>query len=75
MANDSSQNKGTPRADFGPAKKYARNGTGRHSRGWQENPPDAASGEPTAPRARKGSILRTPLAERLRKRVEEHGER
>jgi hypothetical protein len=72
MCNDSGQNKGTPRVDFGPARKYARNGASRHTRGWQENHPAAAAGEPTAPRAPHGSISRTPLAERLRRRVEEH---
>jgi len=75
MASDSGQNKGAPRVDFGPARKYVRNGTGRHPRVWQENHPAVVAGQPTAPRAPHGSIPRTPLAERLRRRVEEHMER
>jgi hypothetical protein len=75
MANDSGQDKGTPRDVFGPAKKYARGGSSREQSGWQEEHPAAtAEGDRRAPRAAKSAITRTPLAERLRRHVAEHGE-
>jgi hypothetical protein len=73
MANDSGQNKGTPSTIFGPAKKYAREGASHHPSGWQEESPAVEKGAQIAPRAPKGSIPRTPVADRLRQRVAEQG--
>jgi hypothetical protein len=73
MAKDSDRSKATPPAAFGPARKYVRQGSSHHRHGWQEEPLAAAVGAHRAPRAPKGSIPRTPLAERLRQRVAEEG--
>ncbi len=73
MAKDSDRSKATPPAAFGPARKYVRQGSSHHSQGWQEEPLVAARGGHHAPRSPKGSIPRTPLAERLRQRVAEEG--
>jgi hypothetical protein len=71
MNHDPGQDKGMPPTTFGPAKKYAREGSSHHKHGWQEEPPAAESGAHVAPRAAKGSIPRTPLADRLRQRAAE----
>jgi hypothetical protein len=73
MANDSGQNKGIPSTTFGPARKYAREGSSHHRPGWQEESPVVEGGAHIAPRAPKGSIPRTPVADRLRQRVAEQG--
>jgi hypothetical protein len=73
MANDSGQNKGEPSTTFGPAKKYAREGASHHRSGWQEESPLVEKGAHTAPRAPKGSIPRTTVADRLRQRLAEQG--
>jgi hypothetical protein len=71
MSNDPGRNNATPPTAFGPSKKYVREGSSRHQRGWQEEPPVLERGARVAPRAPKGSIPRTPLAERLRQRLAE----
>jgi hypothetical protein len=66
--------KETPPGAFGPAKRYIREGSSRHQRGWQQEESHVSErGGRVAPRAPKGSIPRTPLADRLRQRVTEEG--
>jgi hypothetical protein len=69
MADVSGSGKGTPPTGFAPAKKYIREGTYNHPSGWQEEPPQVVAGHPVPPRAPKGSIARTPLAERFNQDV------
>lgn len=64
--------KPTSRTHFGSAKKYPRQGSSHHKRGWQETPPSPPAGSKAhlAPVAPKDRITRTPIAERLRQLVD-----
>jgi hypothetical protein len=75
MAENPNQKTATPPTTFGPAREYAREGSSHHVSGWQEAAQPAAAAERRAPRAQKGAIPRTPLAERLKQRVAEQEKR
>ena len=73
MADNSSQNQVTPTTSFGPGQKYFQEGSTSHARGWQEEPPALEQGAVVPPRAAKGVIPRTLLADRVKQIVAKKG--
>lgn len=76
-ADDAERTRSVSPGGFGRLQEQARQRIVRHPSGWQERPevesPDR-EGERTAPLAPEGGVLRTSIAERLRKHAAEHGE-